>query len=209
MKNILNLIKMQLIALIALKKTIFIIFGISLVMSITNPTFITFSSTLLLMAVCYNPAFYEEKSRNSYLVHSLPIKPSDFILAKFLYCGLISIIAMIVTAIEYIILDKFNIVIISEIISLKQSLLMVLLIGVFTMAILIPASLIIGFEKGRYILFFLMVGPICFTPTIVEYLPKINLSGITGVIIGILITITVIITSFFITSNLYSKKEVI
>ena len=83
-------------------------------------------------------------------------------------------------------------------------------IGIFFLAIVQPAALLLGTEKGRYILVFLAVLPITFSTSLVQLLPEINIT-ISPTMIGILIvlaSITILLASYFITCNRFSKKEV-
>ena len=84
------------------------------------------------------------------------------------------------------------------------------IIGVFFTAVLMPATLLLGFEKGRYILVFIAVFPICFSTALVEIIPEININLSTSAlsILGVLIAIAVLLASYFITSNIFAKKEV-
>jgi len=83
-------------------------------------------------------------------------------------------------------------------------------IGIFFTAILMPATLLLGFENGRYVLMFIAIAPIVFSTSLLEILAEINITFNPTLltILGILITITVLLLSYFITCNRFSKKEI-
>ena len=61
MKKILNLIGLQFETVFSLKKMIAIIFVIASFYAFIDPSLITITGLLFLMATCYTTAFYEEK----------------------------------------------------------------------------------------------------------------------------------------------------
>ena len=76
------------------------------------------------------------------------------------------------------------------------------------MSILTPLEILLGFEKARIALVFLTILPIVFSTNIVSVLPTINLNNnIYKVLIGLCV-ITLVLASYFITSNMYAKKDV-
>lgn len=206
MENVINLVKMQFRNLLAIKRTMLLILALAIIMTIINPIFISFSGALIIMAVCYNPAFYEEKSKNIYLIGSLPIKRESFILAKFIYSAIVTVFAIIFTVAEYFVLNYLKVI---QEFSLKSIIFTVFIVGIFVMTILIPVSLILGFDKGRYILIFLSVVPMCFSENIASFISNLGLKGNKTLIclMGILILAVLILTSYFVTSNLYKNKE--
>ena len=57
---------------------------------------------------------------------------------------------------------------------------------------------------------FIAIAPVCFSAPLLEYLPNINLSLNTTTlsILGILISITLLLASYFFTCNKFAKKEI-
>ncbi|MDO5515918.1 MAG: ABC-2 transporter permease [Clostridium sp.] len=87
----------------------------------------------------------------------------------------------------------------------------IFIVGIFTIAIVIPIALVAGFNKTRIILIVLALFPVCFSKDILETVPKIginNISDSTFTLIvyagGILLTVI----SYFITSVLYAHKDI-
>ncbi|MGL5379356.1 ABC-2 transporter permease [Clostridium sp.] len=210
MDNILKLVRLQFNTLFTFKKNLLIMLGLSLFMLLSGPTFIPFISGLYLLTACYNTMFYEEKSKINYLIYSLPINPKDYVLSKYIYCAINTLIAVIISALIYIGFYIFNIRNIAEVMTFSASIFSSLLMGLFFIVILCPTTLLLGFEKGRYVLVLLAVLPLTLSPLLVEYLPTINITLNTGTltIIGILSAITLILISYFIASNLFNKKEI-
>lgn len=83
-------------------------------------------------------------------------------------------------------------------------------IGLFFTSILMPATLLIGFENGRYVLMFIAIFPVVFSTTLMEILSEINiiLNPLILTILLVLISITLLLSSYFITCNKFAKKEV-
>lgn len=76
------------------------------------------------------------------------------------------------------------------------------------MTLLIPMELLLGFEKARIALVFLTVFPIVFSTELVNLLPQIDISSNIVIILITFIVFTLVLASYFITSNLFDKKEV-
>ena len=83
-------------------------------------------------------------------------------------------------------------------------------VGVFFTSILMPATLLLGFENGRYVLTFIAIIPIVFSTAVLQILSEINitLNPTMLTILGVLIAITVLLVSYFITCNRFAQKEV-
>lgn len=211
MQNILNLIKLNFINLYSLKKSFLFVVVFGAIMGFVNTEMMCFSGAMYLMIVCYTLPAYEERSKSNYLIASLPVTKKEYVLSKYIF----TLINVFITTVFTIILNyiikfiKPNI----ELTPLHIICITILAIGVFTVSILLPLVLIFGVEKGRYFLVFIAVLPICFSPTIMSILPKLklgflyNMSTTTSTMLLLLISITIILLSYFIVSNIYSKKE--
>lgn len=208
MKKIINLILLQFETVFALKKYMSIILVIASFMVITQPNMLPFAGALFIMATCYNSAFYEEKSKVNYLVYSLPIKISDYIASKYIFVAINTLISMGLSAILYFVMTNFNIISNEGTFPLWALMLILAGIGIFMMILLIPLELLLGFEKARIALVFLTVFPMVFSTELVNLLPQIDISSNIVIILIALIVFTVVLASYFITSNLFVKKEV-
>ena len=162
------------------------------------------------MLATYSITYYEERSKMNYLIYSLPVKTNEYILSKYIYCLLNTAIAMIITTI----LSTFvKILGVNDLISsmpISSMPLVTLGIGLFFTSILMPATLLIGFENGRYVLMFIAIFPVVFSTTLMEILSEINiiLNPLILTILLVLISITLLLSSYFITCNKFAKKEV-
>lgn len=210
MKNIVNLIKLQYNSLFALKKSLLIIVLMGIFFATFQPFMIVFAGAMFLMVSCYSLVFYEERSKMNYLIYSLPVTTNEYILSKYIFGFINTIISIVISVVlaSIVKLLGYN----AEVASMPiySIVLTTLAIGVFFLAIVQPAALLLGSETGRYVLVFLSVLPLTFSTSLVQYLPKINLT-LNPTIIGILIalvSITILLTSYFITCNIFSKKEI-
>lgn len=208
MKKILNLLFLQFETVVALKKYMTLIISMGIFVVFVSPQMITFSGALFIMATCYNTAFYEEKSKMSHLIYSLPIKPKEYILSRYIFVAINTIIAIIISSVLHTVLISLNIVTINELGPLWSLIYIMVGIGIFMMAILTPFELILGFEKGRIAIVFLAVFPIVFSTELMKYLPQINFDMMIIKVLVALCIFTLILVSYFITSNLYAKKDI-
>ncbi|MCI9070344.1 ABC-2 transporter permease [Clostridium sp.] len=210
MNNIGNLLKLQFNSLLAIKKNLLIILALEIFFTIVQPTMIVFTGAMYLMLATYSITYYEERSKMNYLIYSLPVKTNEYILSKYIYCLLNTAIAMIITTI----LSTFvKILGVNDLISsmpISSMPLVTLGIGLFFTSILMPATLLIGFENGRYVLMFIAIFPVVFSTTLMEILSEINiiLNPLILTILLVLISITLLLSSYFITCNKFAKKEV-
>lgn len=210
MNNIGNLLKLQFNSLLAIKKNLLIILALEIFFTIVQPTMIVFTGAMYLMLATYSITYYEERSKMNYLIYSLPVKTNEYILSKYIYCLLNTAIAMIITTI----LSTFvKILGVNDLISsmpIYSMPLVTLGIGLFFTSILMPATLLIGFENGRYVLMFIAIFPVVFSTTLMEILSEINiiLNPLILTILLVLISITLLLSSYFITCNKFAKKEV-
>lgn len=210
MENIVNLIKLQYNSLFALKKNLAIIALLGVFFAIFQPFMIVFVGAMFLMISCYSLVFYEERSKINYLIYSLPITTNEYILSKYIFGLINTIISILISTALFSIIKLlgYNVQVAS--IPVYAIVLTTLAIGIFFLAIVQPAALLLGSEKGRYVIVFLAVLPITFSTSLLQILPEINIT-INHTIMGILITlvsITILLASYFITCNRFSKKEV-
>ena len=209
MNNLVNLLKLQFNSLFAIKKNLIFILVFGSIFAFTQPTMITFAGAMYLMLASYSVIFYEERSKMNYLIYSLPITIKEYIFSRYIYCLINTLIATLISSILLVIITVvgFNI---SNNISLYEVSLSTAIIGVFFTAVLMPATLLLGFEKGRYILVFIAVFPICFSTALLEIIPEINihLNPTILTILSVLIGIILLLVSYFITCNIFNQKEV-
>ncbi|SFC51116.1 ABC-2 transporter permease [Clostridium uliginosum] len=209
MKNLFNLIKLQYYSIYSMKKYLSIIIVVAIVMSIFDSTMIIISSGMLIMGLIYSTAVYEDKSKISYLIYSLPVKPEEFILSKYIYGVINTMLTILFSNTLFIVLKTLNIGNFKDL-TLGSLTLSTFFIGLVITIIVLPIALIVGFEKGRFIMIFIALSPICFSSTISKSFSTLNVSitPIMATILLILIIITLTLISYFVTSNLYATKDV-
>lgn len=212
MNTMINLIKLHYTSILAMKKSILIILALAAFVSISNVdgTMIPFSAGLIIMMLNYNTLAYEDKSKSNFLIYSLPVKPQQYILSKYIFGVLNILIAMFFGDLVFNIFKVMNMMG-SNSTALAEVNFTVFIVGIFTVAVVIPIALIAGFNKARIILIFLALLPVCFSDKIlkaVSYIDLPNLSDSTFTFIVVALGIILIIISYFITSNLYAKKDI-
>ena len=210
MNNLVNLLKLQFNSLFSLKKNLIFILIFGTLFSFLQPTMITCAGAMYLMLSSYSIIFYEERSKMNYLIYSLPITIKEYIFSRYIYCLINTIIAILISLALSLIIRIVGFTDISNTMSLYEVSLVTALIGVFFTAVLMPATLLLGFEKGRYILIFIAVFPICFSTALLEIIPEINihLNPTILTILSVLIGIILLLVSYFITCNIFNQKEV-
>ena len=210
MNNIINLLKLQFNSLLSIKKNLFMILAVSIFLAAVQPTMIVFAGTIYLMMTTYSITFYEERSKMNYLIYSLPIKVNEYLFSKYIYCLLNTLIAVVVSTILSIIVKTIGIHASTFSMPIYAVPLVTIGIGVFFTSVLMPATLLLGFENGRYVLTFIAITPMVFSTALLEILSEINITLNTTIltILGVLIALTLLLASYFITFNKFSKKEV-
>ncbi|MDU5261510.1 MAG: ABC-2 transporter permease [Clostridium celatum] len=210
MNNIINLLKLQFNSLLSIKKNLFMILAVSIFLAAVQPTMIIFAGTIYLMMTTYSITFYEERSKMNYLIYSLPIKVNEYLFSKYIYCLLNTLIAVVVSTILSIIVKTIGIHASTFSMPIYAVPLVTIGIGVFFTSVLMPATLLLGFENGRYVLTFIAITPMVFSTALLEILSEINITLNTTIltILGVLIALTLLLASYLITCNKFSKKEV-
>ncbi|WP_294376128.1 ABC-2 transporter permease [uncultured Clostridium sp.] len=216
MNNMINLIKLSYSSIVALKKTaiLMVIFAIIIMATSVNGSMISVSASLMIMILNYNTLAYEDASKRNFLIYSLPIKPREYILSKYLF-GFINVaIAIIVGDLSYIILKSMNIMSFSSI-SIGEFDIAIIIVGIIVNAIIVPIGIILGCNRARIILFFLVIGTMCFSNAVIPALCKvINIDAGFNISLGAAASIIVIlgavftIVSYMITAKLYETRDI-
>ncbi|POO87462.1 ABC-2 transporter permease [Clostridium sp. 3-3] len=214
MNNIKNLLKLHYSSIFALKKTALIILALAVFMTISNNdgSMLPFGAALLVMVLNYNSLAYESNSKSDFLIYSLPVKPKEYVLSKYIFGFINVIISIIFADVLYMVLNMFN-YISQQDIPVGIINIAVIIVGMIIVDIVNPIAIVVGFNKARIILIFLAIMPICFSSTIVFALSKIDFFNI-NISMGIMETIVAIVgvilttTSYFITAHLYERKDI-
>ncbi|WP_394897699.1 ABC-2 transporter permease [Clostridium butyricum] len=214
MNNIKNLLKLHYSSIFALKKTALIILALVVFMTISNNdgSMLPFGAALLVMVLNYNSLAYESNSKSDFLIYSLPVKPKEYVLSKYIFGFINVIISIIFADVLYMVLNMFN-YISQQDIPVGIINIAVIIVGMIIVDIVNPIAIVVGFNKARIILIFLAIMPICFSSTIVFALSKIDFFNI-NISMGIMETIVAIVgvilttASYFITAHLYERKDI-
>ena len=207
MNNIKNLVKLHYSSIFALKKTALIILALAVFMTISNNdgSMLPFGAALLVMVLNYNSLAYESNSKSDFLIYSLPVKPKEYVLSKYIFGFINVIISIIFADVLYMVLNMFNYISQQDIPVVIINI-AVIIVGMIIVDIVNPIAIVVGFNKARIIL-------ICFSSTIVFALSKIDFFNI-NISVGIMETIVAIVgvilttASYFITAHLYEKKDI-
>lgn len=215
MNNKVNLIKLHYSSIFSLKKPALVVLALAIVVSISNVdgSMLTFGAGLIIMILNYNTLAYEDYSKLNFLIYSLPVKAEEYILSKYIFGGINLIIAIIFSDLMYIILNMLDIISSKNIPMLTLNI-SIIVMGMFVIDILVPIAIIVGFNKARIILLLLAIVPVCFSSTIVSILsklPPLNFNISDGMVEAGAIIFGIVLTtiSYFITANLYKKKEIV
>lgn len=200
MEKIMNLVKLQFTNIYSVKKSLLMIVLLGAFIALTNKNMLSYIGGLYIMMTCYTTAAYEEKSKMDYLMKSLPVNSKDFILSKFIFVIINTVIAIILTYI-------LSIFTLSNPDNLKVALITVLSVGVLTMTIIIPMALIFGFQKGKIFMIMLLIIPLSVSMEMMDLMPINFLTNLKLGVVGVILSIIMILVSFFVTTELYSKKE--
>ena len=214
MNNIKNLLKLHYSSIFALKKTALIILVLAVFMTIINKdgSMLPFGAALLVMVLNYNSLAYESNSKSDFLIYSLPVKPKEYVLSKYIFGFINVIISIIFADVLYMVLNMFNYISQQDIPVVIINI-AVIIVGMIIVDIVNPIAIVVGFNKARIILIFLAIMPICFSSTIVFALSKIDFFNI-NISVGIMETIVAIVgvilttASYFITAHLYERKDI-
>lgn len=214
MNNIKNLVKLHYSSIFALKKTALIILALAVFMTISNNNgaMLPFGPAMLVMFLNYNSLAYESNSKSDFLIYSLPVKPKEYVLSKYIFGFINVIISIIFADVLYMVLNMFNYISQQDIPVVIINI-AVIIVGMIIVDIVNPIAIVVGFNKARIILIFLAIMPICFSSTIVFALSKIDFFNI-NISVGIMETIVAIVgvilttASYFITAHLYERKDI-
>lgn len=219
MNNIINLIKLHYSSVVALKKTALVVMALAFVVSISNVdgSMLPFGAALIIMILNYNTLAYEDNSKSNFLIYSLPVKPQEYVLSKYLYGGMNLIIAIIFGDVLYSVLNMMNIIS-SKDVSIGVLNITIIIVGIIVTDILVPIAMAVGFNKARIILVFLAITPMCMSGFIASVVSKmsitINISAINNISLGMMeaavavIGIVLSVASYFITIKLYAKRDI-
>ena len=200
MNNIIKLIKLQYIHALSIRKYLIVLFTLSIIMMIMNKEFFIIGVTIMIMGLSYTVVAYEDRSKCENLIYALPVNPKQYILSKYVY-GYINAALVLIIA---VLINKF---VTKGSVSSSEVMIYPLVIGGFMTCIIIPMALMFGFDKVRYILIFLCCFSIGIVQNVFPITYDINIGLNNQNIIFIIVFIVLNIVSYFVTANVYYKKD--
>lgn len=213
MRNIMNLVNLSLNNFLSIKKmALFIVvaFGAA---SLVNPGFSSMLVGMITYVIAYQTMAYEDSYGIDHMIAHLPVTKNEYVISRYIF-GIITIGgAGILCSLIFFISKKMNLVDLTGI-DYKIILYMGIISAVVLISILIPVLLYFGMKKGRMaiILIFmvivmipsLVINDIETAMNILNKLSEMNINLLSGVL-----TIVILLISYFITRFLYEKKEII
>ena len=198
MNNIINLLKLQYIHALCIRKYLMVLLTFSIIMMIANDEFLVVGTAIMIMCLNYTVVAYEDKSKCENLIYALPVSPGQYILCKYVY-GYIN--TAIVTGV-ILLINKF---ISKGNISGSDVIIYPLVIGCFMVSVIVPLALIFGFDKVRYILIFMCCISICIAQKVFPM--SYHFNGSNNNVIFVVAFIVLNIISYLITVKVYCKRD--
>ena len=212
MRNIMNLVNLSLNNFLSIKKmALFIVvaFGGA---SLVNPGFSSMLVGMITYVIAYQTMAYEDSYGIDHMIAHLPVTKNEYVISRYIF-GIITIVGAGILSLIFFISKKMNLVDLTGI-DYKIILYMGIISAVVLISILIPVLLYFGMKKGRMaiILIFmvivmipsLVINDIETAMNILNKLSEMNINLLSGVL-----TIVILLISYFITRFLYEKKEII
>ena len=213
MRNIMNLVNLSFNNFLSVKKMalfILVAFGAT---SLINPSFSTMLMGLITYVIAYQTMAYEDSYGIDYMISHLPVTKNEYVISRYIFCILTIVGASILCSLIFFISNKVNLVDLSGI-DYKIILYIGIISAVTLVSVLIPVLLYFGMKKGRMAMMFifliivmipsLAVDDMQTVMKILNKLSEININLFSG-----LLTVSILLISYFITRLLYEKKEVI
>ncbi len=213
MRNVMNLVNLSFNNFLSVKKMalfVLVAFGAA---SLINPSFSTMLMGMITYVIAYQTMAYEDSYGIDYMISHLPVTKNEYVISRYVFCIFTIVGASILCYFIFFISNKVNLVDLSGI-DYKIILYIGIISAVTLISVLIPVLLYFGMKKGRMAMIFifmiivmipsLAVDDMQTVMKILNKLSEINVNLFSGIL-----TILILLISYFITRFLYEKKEVI
>ncbi|WP_434796537.1 ABC-2 transporter permease [Terrisporobacter vanillatitrophus] len=213
MRNIMNLVNLSFNNFLSVKKMalfILVAFGGA---SLVNPSFSTMLMGMMTYVIAYQTMAYEDSYGIDYMISHLPVTKNEYVISRYIFCIITIVGASILCSLIFFISNKVNLVDLSGI-DYKMILYIGIISAVTLVSVFTPVLLYFGMKKGRMAMVFifmiivmipsLIVNDMEMAINILNKLSEININLFSGIL-----TILMLLISYFITRFLYEKKEVI
>lgn len=213
MRNIMNLVNLSFNNFLSVKKMalfILVAFGAA---SLVNPSFSTMLMGMMTYVIAYQTMAYEDSYGIDYMISHLPVTKNEYVISRYIFCIITIVGASILCSLIFFISNIVNLVDLSGF-DYKIILYIGIISAVTLVSVLIPVLLYFGMKKGRMAMIFifmiivmipsLAIDDMQTVINILNKLSEININLFSGIL-----TILMLLISYFITRFLYEKKEVI
>lgn len=213
MRNIMNLVNLSFNNFLSVKKMalfILVAFGGA---SLVNPSFSTMLMGMMTYVIAYQTMAYEDSYGIDYMISHLPVTKNEYVISRYIFCIITIVGASILCSLIFFISNKVNIVDLSGI-DYKMILYIGIISAVTLVSVFIPVLLYFGMKKGRMAMVFIFMIIVMIPSFVIDdmqtvinilnKLSEININLFSGIL-----TILMLLISYFITRFLYEKKEVI
>lgn len=213
MRNIMNLVNLSFNNFLSVKKMalfILVAFGGA---SLVNPSFSTMLMGMMTYVIAYQTMAYEDSYGIDYMISHLPVTKNEYVISRYIFCIITIVGASILCSLIFFISNKVNLVDLSGI-DYKMILYIGIISAVTLVSVFIPVLLYFGMKKGRMAMVFIFMIIVMIPSFVIDdmqtvinilnKLSEININLFSGIL-----TILMLLISYFITRFLYEKKEVI
>lgn len=213
MRNIMNLVNLSFNNFLSVKKMalfILVAFGGA---SLVNPSFSTMLMGMMTYVIAYQTMAYEDSYGIDYMISHLPVTKNEYVISRYIFCIITIVGASILCSLIFFISNKVNLVNLSGI-DYKMILYIGIISAVTLVSVFIPVLLYFGMKKGRMAMVFIFMIIVMIPSFVIDdmqtvinilnKLSEININLFSGIL-----TILMLLISYFITRFLYEKKEVI
>lgn len=213
MRNIMNLVNLSFNNFLSVKKMalfILVAFGAA---SLINPSFSTMLMGMITYVIAYQTMAYEDSYGIDYMISHLPVTKNEYVISRYIFCILTIVGASILCSLIFFISNKVNLVDLSGI-DYKIILYIGIISAVTLVSVLIPVLLYFGMKKGRMAMMFIFLIIVMIPSLAIDDMQTVmkmlnKLSEININLFSGLLTVSILLISYFITRFLYEKKEVI
>lgn len=212
MNNVIKLTKCYIETMMTIKKQVLLVVFASLILAVSSEAGILYGSILAVAILINQSLSYEDISGVDFLVATLPVRKSEYVLSRYMGALIVLILSIIVLTTSYLVSILAN----SHMPIIGYGYFFIILITVSTImiSVLIPINLKWGSQKGRILSTLMIIVPCISALSIIRNISSNNrfdifISNPIILILGlILVNMIILGLSYFITVKLYENKEV-
>ena len=207
MSAVLQLVKMDLLKLLSLKKIMLLVLGLVVVLGVTMGDFIAIIPILLLYCTSFLVVAYDDASKGNYLYGSLPVTRTQIILSKYLNSLFVLVLSILLLYGVSLAGSAFGATLIAP-----ELLLGSLIAGVLFISVMLPFVLVLGANKSRIIVLILYMISFSAVTSLQDVLSIhagafLNALSAVPTFVWVLLPFLLLVASFFISRAFYVKRE--